>query len=122
MELTQIAAAMEQLIQRMSEGVGRKLKEAAERKAKGIAEYDKTIAITLIRLRAGEVFELEGHMIKDPPVSIMEKLAKGICWKECLEMERAEALYKNAVIWQETTCAQLNGYQSIFRHLEVTSR
>lgn len=94
------------------------LKERAEAKAETIAKYEKQIAITLIKLKNGQVFELDGEKIENPPVSICEKLAKGICWKEKLDMEKAEAEYKNIVKGLESLEAQLNGYQSILRYMQ----
>ena len=95
------------------------IKKRSDRKAKSIAEYDKKLAITMIQLRNGSSVVLEQNHIKDPPVTIIEKLAKGVCWKERLEMEEAEAEYKSLITNIETTKAQLNGLQSINRHLDT---
>jgi len=48
----------------------------------------------------------------------MEKIAKGICYQEKLNMELAEAQYKNAIVGMSAIQAELNGFQSIYRHLE----
>ena len=72
----------------------------------------------LIQLKNGKEFEFEGEKIKSPPASIMEKIAKGICFQEKLNMELAEAQYKNAIVGMSAIQAELNGYQSIYKHLE----
>lgn len=96
-----------------------KLKERAHRKAKSIADYDKFLAITIIKIRNGKEVTFEGEVIKDPPVTLIEKLAKGICYSQRLEMETAEAEYKSLITAIETTKAELNGLQSINRHLDT---
>jgi len=97
------------------------LKAAAIEKANRSAEYDKVIAITLIELKNGVTKELNGQMIQNPPATISEKIAKGLCWQERLEADKAEALYKITVQKMLSIQAELNGYQSIFRYQDETS-
>ena len=59
-------------------------------------------------------------IIKNPPTTIIEKVAKGICWKECLEKDLAETQYKVNLEKADIIKAQLNGYQSINRYLSET--
>lgn len=93
-------------------------KDRSFNKAKTIANYDKKIAATIIRLRNGVEMQLEGMQILNPPTTVLDKIARGICWKERLEMEEADALYKSLITNIETTKAELNGLQSINKHLE----
>ena len=117
MEPIKIAGEIREAIDRIR--LGRTdLQRRAENKAKTLAEYEKTVSIVLIKLRNGVSYVLDGEKIKDPPVSIAEKVAKGICWKEKLAAEQAEAEYRNAVIGMQALLAELNGLQSIFRHLD----
>lgn len=95
-----------------------KLKNVGEIKSKTIVEYDKTITITLLKLRNGLITELDGIKIINPQTTILEKLAKGICFKESLEKEKADVAYKSLLTTIEAIEAQLNGYQSINRHLK----
>ena len=92
--------------------------ERTIRKSKAIANYDKALALTIVKLRNGVEMEFEGQKILNPPVTIMEKIAKGICWKERLELEEAEGEYKSLITNIETVKAELNGLQSINKHLE----
>ncbi|KKM95941.1 hypothetical protein LCGC14_1183120 [marine sediment metagenome] len=117
MEIVNIAQEIEKKVKALE--LGRDiLKEYAHNKANTIGEYEKKIAITLIKLRNGTEFELDGAKIKNPPVSIMEKIAKGICFQGKIDMEVAEAEYKNGIVGMSAISSELNGYQSIFRHLE----
>ena len=94
------------------------LRERSEKKAETSAEYDKAMAISIMKLRNGVELDLEGEKIKDPPATIIEKIAKGICFKEKLEMEKADAEYKSLITYISTVESQLNGWQSINRYLQ----
>ena len=101
---------------------GRQQLEAASlEKATTIAQYDKQLAITLIRLTAGKPVEIDGEVVKDVPATIREKIAKGICWKECLEKEKADAMYKSITSKMQSIESELNGWQSINRYLDKTT-
>lgn len=93
------------------------IKERAEGKAGAAAEYDKVLALTIMKLQAGKEIELEGEKIQNPAATITEKIAKGVCWKEKLEMDKAEALYKCAISNISSVESEMNGLQSVFRHL-----
>lgn len=100
-------------------GIMRKeIRQRADDRANAIALYDKALAIAIIKLKNGEVFELDGNEIKNPIGSITEKIAKGICWKEKLNIEKGDGLYKSLISNIDSVKAELNGMQSIYRHLE----
>jgi hypothetical protein len=100
-------------------GLARKeLAPRARAKANCLANYDRAIARTLIQLKNGVPFIINDQEIKDPPASYAEKIARGICAKEKIESEYAEAEYKNAIVGIECIQAELNGLQSQFRHLD----
>jgi hypothetical protein len=117
MEILDVANEIERRIKALSAG-RKQLQPRAERKANAIAEYEKAIAKTLIQLKNGVRFSLDDQPVIDPPVSNMEKIARGICYKEKLALDLAESEYKNAVVGLGTIQAELNGYQSIFRYLD----
>jgi hypothetical protein len=97
----------------------KKLKIGAETKAKTIAEYEKSLAIMIIKLKNDAIDSFEGEIIaKNLPANLIEKIAKGICYQEKLNMEEAEAKYKALLAYIEAIKAELNGYQSIYRHLD----
>jgi hypothetical protein len=85
--------------------------------------YDYQVAITVMGLRNGSTYELEhkdGSLepITNPPVSVIDKIAKGLCWKEKLDADKAETLYKNAVIKIKAIQAELNALQTVHRHID----
>jgi hypothetical protein len=94
------------------------IRERAEKKAIAISEYDKAIAITLIKLKNKVEMTLDDQKVINPPASIMEKIAKGICFKERLEAEKSDALYKSLISNIDSVQAELNGLQSVNRHLD----
>jgi len=94
------------------------IEERGKKRAHAIRTYDMKLAIALATLRNAEFYELAGQKYKSPPVSIAEKIAKGIVSQEREAMELAESGYKACISNLEALKAQLNGYQSIFRHLE----
>lgn len=117
MEGFKIAQKIEEKIQLLE--VGRsELLEKAKFKAETISNYERKIAIVLIKLKNGEPLSLDGNVIEKSPASIMEKIAKGICWEEKLQMELAEAEYKIVVDKLRSVQAELNGFQSMNRHLD----
>lgn len=116
-DITNIAEKILELKQRLELMRGQ-MKYRMERKAKAISDYDKSLAITMVKLRNGIEIEFEGQLIKDPPTTIIEKISKGICWKERLELEEAEGSYKSLITNIETVKAEMNGLQSINKYLE----
>jgi hypothetical protein len=96
----------------------REIEDKGKARASAIKIYDMKLAIALATLRNAETYELQGVKYKSPPVSIAEKIAKGIVAQEREVMELAESAYKACISNLEALKAQLNGYQSIFRHLE----
>lgn len=117
MELIKVAKLIEDKIKLLEAG-RKELKDRAQRKAETIAEYDKQIALTIIKLKNGIEVELEGEKVQNPLASITEKIARGVCFKEKLEMEKSEAFYKNAIVGLSCIQAEMNGLQSINRHLD----
>lgn len=111
----QIQSKIDTLVRMRSE-----LKERAINKASTKAEYEKQVAIRMIKLRNGVVMELDGETIENPPATIIEKLSRGMCWQECLAMEEAEGLYKSLTTNLQIVQAELNGLQSILRYIEAS--
>ena len=77
-------------------------------RAKAISNYDKQLKIAIIVLRD------EGKF----PATLIEKIAKGVCSDHREVLELAEVGYKACISNLNALMAQLNAYQSIFRHLE----
>lgn len=119
MEIQKVANLIEQKINLLE--IGRKeLQNRAENKATATANYERKLAQTVLMLRSGEEVVWGGEKIKDLPVTLIEKTARGMCDQEKLKMELAEGSYKNAVIGLQALQSELNGWQSVFRYLEET--
>ena len=116
MDVISIAQQIEKKIHLLETGRD-KLELVALEKAQALGAYEKQVAITLMALRAGKAYELEDESIKDPPATIMEKLAKGICWEASIATSLADARYKLSVEKMKSIQAELNGYQSINKTL-----
>lgn len=119
MELLDISKKIEEKIGELQAG-RRQLSKRAENKANCIANYERCLSIMILQIRNGKEVEFEGEKIINPQAVLIEKIAKGICWNEKLESEKAEAEYKNAIVGMQSLQAELNGYQSIYRYLDKT--
>lgn len=97
------------------------LEQAATDKAIAISNYDKQLTITTFKLKNGLIKQFTdeetGEVIDVPnmPASSLEKLARGIIYKECFEKEQKEASYKAKISRLEAKKAQLNGLQSTMK-------
>ena len=94
------------------------LDNLSKTRAEAISAYDKEFAKTLIQLKNGVEFDLEGCAVKNPAVSVSEKIAKGLCWRERLVMETSDTGYKSLRSRIDCLKAELNGLQSINRVLD----
>jgi len=121
MEVIEIANQITQKIKEIDLTIGL-IKERGEEQARTKVEYEKQIAITIVGLRNGKEYRLDNEIIEKPPVTLIEKIAKGICMKTSLEAELSDVSYKNSIRGIEGLKAQLMGYQSIYRHLEIEAK
>ena len=106
MEAIQVAQKIEQKIN-LLEKARQQLQPRAKKKAETISDYEKILSQTILRLKT------EGSL----PATLIEKVARGECWKARLDMELADAQYTNAIKGLAAIVAELNGWQSINRHL-----
>ena len=94
------------------------LKERGTKKAEAIGNYEKEIAKTIVMLKMGKVFDLDGVTIKETSASNVEKIASGVCYRESISKELAEIEYKNLIVGIESLQSELNSLQSRYRHLD----
>jgi hypothetical protein len=92
--------------------------ESAKDKAKAISEYEKKVSITEIKLKNGLIDKFDGVKIGKVTASAARKIAEGYCWRELQNKVEKEGLYKANLTNIESIKAELNGLQSINRHLE----
>ena len=117
MDLITIAKNIEKKISEIDK-IKSTIKERGEKKALMSANYEKQLSIVMIRLKNGIDYTVDGQIVSNPPATIIEKIARGICFQERLNMEESEALYKSAIINLEATMAQMNALQSLSKYLE----
>lgn len=92
--------------------------DAAINKASAIATYDREYAKTILRLKNNLIGVWEELNTNSLPATLIPKVAAGIVWKESLSKEEADNQYKGLITIIEAIRSELNGYQSINRHLE----
>lgn len=119
MEIYEIADRIEECEEMLRRG-RKELSKRATEKANALSDYDRALAKAILKLRNGGSVELDGETITNPPATIIERIARGVCYKEKLEAELSEAVYKNAVVGLSSLQAELNGYQTLFRYLDET--
>ncbi len=91
---------------------------SAIHKAQAISDYVRKVAITEVKLKNGLIDKIDGIEIGKVTASAAHKIAEGICWKELFKKEKMEGLYKANISNIESIRAELNGLQSVNKHLE----
>jgi hypothetical protein len=118
MEAIKVAGTMEKIVAKIGEERD-KLEGLGIAVAQAESDYDKQMAVILIRLHNGEELEHMGKFIQKPPAATAKEIAKGICSETRLRLSSAHAKYNACKSNLTALQAQLNAFQSIFRHLEV---
>ena len=105
MDLIQISQEINHRIELMAKG-RLELQKRAQAKAESLSEYEKKLATTIMALKPHH------------PATILEKVARGECWRECLEKDLKEAEYRNAIIGLRTLQAEANCLQTLYKRQE----
>jgi hypothetical protein len=116
-DIIRIAKAIERYILLLDEG-RKALSKAACESAQADAEYDKQMALTIVKLKNGVSIQYEGQEVLNPPATVLERIARGICWEYKLAMEKKQAGYKAVITKLNVIQSQLNALQSLYRHLD----
>lgn len=95
-----------------------RLFDTSQSKAQAISDYDRAIALVVLKLKNGTIKEFEGEPINGLAVTLIPLIAKGICWKECFTKEAEENGYKAVISNIEVLKSQMNGLQSINKYLD----
>ena len=117
MDLIEISKAIQEKIIEIDK-IKSVIKKRGEEKALANAVYEKQLSITIVKLKNGIEFNVDGELISNPPATIIEKIARGICYNEKMESDKAEAFYKSAIVNLEATMSQMNALQSLSKYLE----
>ncbi len=108
-DIIELAVIIENLIAAI--GVEyKKLDDLGNAKAKTMIDYEKAIAVATLRLK------------KEHAITILKDVAKGECVAELYAKIVGESAYKACITIIEANKAQLNAYQSLFRHLDTAQR
>ncbi len=106
MELIKVKDCIEKLISEIGK-CRREIETKGNARAMAISNYDKQLKIAIVTLKEAGKF----------PATLIEKIAKGVCADHREQLELAEVGYKACISNLEALKAQLNGYQSIYKHL-----
>ena len=106
-DMLKVAERIERIIAEIGK-CRREIEAKGNARAKAIAMYDLRIG------SAVETLKTEGKF----PVTIIEKIAKKLCYEDRKSLEMAEVAYKACIMNLTALQAQLNGYQSIYKHLD----
>lgn len=109
MELIQVKDCIEKLIGEIGK-TRREIEDKGNARAKAIANYDMRMGIALATLRDESKY----------PITILERIAKKVCAPDREALEIAESGYRACLSNLTALMAQLNAYQSIYRHLDET--
>ncbi len=107
MDIHKVKECIEKLISEIGH-CRREIEAKGNARANAISNYDKQLKIAIVTLREAGKF----------PATLIEKIAKGVCSDHRLTLELAEVGYKACISNLEALKAQLNGYQSIYKHLD----
>lgn len=106
MDIISIAQEIQFKIKQLEKGRG-ELYQRAHEKAQAVAEYERDLAVEILKLKASDV-----------PTTIVEKIARGNIWEKRLAMEESEAILKAAYVKMNSLETELSALQSLFRHLK----
>lgn len=117
MDVVTIAEKIEAKIAQLEQARDEILDRSQE-KAQAISQYDKSLAIAMLKLKNGLIAEFETINCIGLPATLIPSVAKGICYKECFDKEANDSGYKALITIIDAIKAELNGLQSINRHLD----
>jgi len=98
--------------------------DAAKEKGNSISNYDRAIALTILKIKNGLITEMAdpetGEVVQIPqlPATVIPQIAKGLCWMESGRKEEAEALYRAILSNIEAIKSELNGLQTITKYID----
>lgn len=116
MEALQVAQMIQGKIQEL-EQERPKLLDQAQAKAQAISNYDRAVAIAVLKIKNGTITHLDGEAIGKVAANLIPYIAKGLCFKECFDKEAEENGYRAILSNIEAIKAEMNGLQSISRNL-----
>ena len=112
MELMAVSRKIEDKIALLEQG-RESLKDKVTVLVNASANYDKQLAITLLKLENKAIPEWEGQDCSKLAKSNMKKIAEGMCWELKLKADVSDKDYRLTLSRMDCIKTELNGYQSI---------
>ncbi len=116
MEVIRVSDLIQQKISEL-EQERPKLLDQAQAKAQAISNYDRALAIAILKIKNGTITFLDGEEIGKVAANLIPYIAKGVCYSECFDKEVQENGYRAMLSNMEAVKAEMNGLQSINRNL-----
>lgn len=88
----------------------------AHKKSNTLKDYRKAKAIDITKLRSGKSVMIDNLVVFEKSATLIPHIAQGSCWKEKLDSDLAEVLYKSQIVIINAIMAELNGFQSIHKY------
>lgn len=118
METISIIQAIEECKDRLSV-LTNKCFEASTELAQVKASYTAKFAKTAVMLKNGRECEFEGEIVKNPPVSNIDKIVKGLLYTDGLKVDVAEAKVVDAKHKREDNKTELSSLQTILKFVDT---
>ena len=87
----------------------------AKDKANALGQYEKKLAQTMLTLKNGQTVLLDGKEEVYNTATGLEKIAKGVCYKESIALDLAESKYRNVQVYIKSCETVINALQSQLR-------
>ena len=87
-------------------------------KADALGAYEKKLAITMLELKNGKVIDFEGTEVSFSSATGLEKIAKGVCYKESIALDLAESKFRSLQIDINSYQTVINALQSQLKYIE----
>ena len=84
-------------------------------------DYKKKMAITLMGLKNGRKFELDGEEVENPPTTIMIKIAEGLCAEEGMKMGVSANSWRLSLENLKNIATQITALQSLLKSYSHTA-
>ncbi len=89
-----------------------------QQKANTKGDYEMKLAQTMLRLRNKAAVALNDEPVEWKSIGCMEKIAKGIIYRESITLDLAESAYKRQILTIGSIRDKISALQSILRYQE----
>ena len=114
MELINVSEAILNKIHLLEKG-RKELSTRSQARAEAIANYEKQVGIVMLKLRNNAIKTHEEYPCENLPATLVEKIARSICYQEKLNAEQADTEFKLAMKALDVIQSEVSCYQSLNR-------